>query len=146
MVIDLIILYSYHIVTTDIYIYIYIFMLSLICILWITKLFTNVILHCLCTSAHLENSPTPLKIRSRNLTLHNPTLHQETSGRWLIVYDLVFINRQIYSFRHNMNNSIKYFWSNIQDLCSPSTYRTYAVLYIDNLNKCFVLSIFSFYI
>ena len=104
MVIDLIILYSYHIVMTDIYICI----LGLLCILWTTKLFTNIILHCLHICLPVK-FPDALKIRTRNLALHNPTLYQDTSGRWLIPYDLVFINRQIYSFRHNRNNLIKYF-------------------------------------
>ena len=71
MVIKPIILYSYHIVMTDVYICI----LSLLCILWTTKLFTNVILHCLYTSAYLENSPALLKIRTLDLSIHCPTLY-----------------------------------------------------------------------
>ena len=43
---------------------------------------------------------------SRSIVQH--FIH-DTSGCWVIAYDLVFINRQIYSLRHNMNNLIKYF-------------------------------------
>ena len=61
------------------------------------------------TFAYLENSPTSLRIRTSDLSLASPTRYQDASRRWLIAYDLVFINKQIYSFRHNMNNLIKYF-------------------------------------
>ena len=103
------------------------------------KVLTNVILHCLYTSAYFWNSPTPLRIRTLVLSIHCPTLIQYTSGCWLIAYDLVFINRQIYWFRHNMNNLIKYFslmqycikiyWINV--LC----YQFLAFIYNENYSK-----------
>ena len=38
---------------------------------------------------------------SRSIVQH---FIQDTSGGWLIIYELMFVNRQIYSFLHTINN------------------------------------------
>ena len=91
-----------------IYIYIYIYMLSLLCILWTTMLFT-MSYYTVYTHLLPLKFPTPPRIRTLVLSIHCPTLYPIHQQMLTNCCDFVFINREIYSFQHNTNNLIEYF-------------------------------------